>query len=246
MPEIEGAGIRAPAAGVLLDVGVGAGAGEGSGVGSGVGSGGGGGGVTYVKALAREPGMTHDIDTVTLPAVAAGGVVARNSVDDTGCTFVAATPPNHTAEQPKKYVPVMVTTVPPAVLPDDGLTVLMTGVMPPNAVEAVSATAAAPPRAAARETGRGEMGGSGSKGDAHAGVCGAARCYPPPRGPAAYPFVPLAALVPCCGFSRMGGATFLPSRRMALSPSDSFSRSSVLPMSSPASSVMRSRRYRMV
>jgi len=82
-------------AGVLVDVGAGVGAGDGDGWGSGVGSGvGSGGGTTYVKALAREPGITHPTATVTGPAIAAAGVVARNSVLDTCWKFVAATPPN--------------------------------------------------------------------------------------------------------------------------------------------------------
>lgn len=117
-----------------------------------------------MKALAREPTMAHATDTVTLPAVAAGGVVARSSLLDTVWMFEAATPPNDTAEHPKKYEPVIVTTVPPAVVPDAGLTPLTTGVMPATADAAENMSAVVPTSAVCREVRRGLMGGSGSGG----------------------------------------------------------------------------------
>jgi len=56
----------------------------------------------------------------------------------------------------------MVTTVPPAVVPDDGLTVLMIGVVPPRAGETARARVTAPARTVVVR--RGVMSGSGSRG----------------------------------------------------------------------------------
>lgn len=55
----------------------------------------------------------------------------------------------------------MLTTVPPAVVPDDGVTALMMGVMPPRAGDALRARAAALARRVTVR--RRVMGGSGAK-----------------------------------------------------------------------------------
>jgi len=64
--------------------------------------------------------------TVTAPAVPTG-VVALIVVLFTTVTPVAAAPPNVTVAPEKKFVPVMVTDVPPAVGPLFGLKLLTVG-----------------------------------------------------------------------------------------------------------------------
>ena len=64
--------------------------------------------------------------TVTAPALPAG-VVAVMLVLLTTTTFVAAVPPNVTVAPATKFVPVIVTAVPPAVDPLFGLTLLNVG-----------------------------------------------------------------------------------------------------------------------
>ena len=64
--------------------------------------------------------------TVTAPAVPAG-VVAVIDVLLTTVTLVAAAPPNVTVAPVAKFVPVMVTDVPPASGPPFGLTLLTAG-----------------------------------------------------------------------------------------------------------------------
>jgi hypothetical protein len=64
--------------------------------------------------------------TVTAPAVPAG-VVAVIEVLLTTTTLVAAVLPNVTVAPAAKFVPVMVTAVPPAVEPVFGLTLLTVG-----------------------------------------------------------------------------------------------------------------------
>jgi hypothetical protein len=64
--------------------------------------------------------------TVTAPALPAG-VVAVIVVPFTTTTFVAAALPNVTVAPGAKFVPVMVTAVPPAVDPLFGLTLLTVG-----------------------------------------------------------------------------------------------------------------------
>ena len=58
--------------------------------------------------------------TPTAPAVARAGVIQVIVVLFTTLIVVAATPPNVTKVAPVKDVPVIVTLVPPAVLPNDG------------------------------------------------------------------------------------------------------------------------------
>ena len=65
--------------------------------------------------------------TPTAPAVARAGVIQVIVVLSTSVREVAATPPNVTEVAPVKDVPVIVTLVPPAVLPDDGEMLLITG-----------------------------------------------------------------------------------------------------------------------
>ena len=63
------------------------------------------------------PGVV--ISTLTVPAVRAG-VVQVMVVELTTLTFVAAVPPKVTLVAPVRFVPVMVTLVPPEVLPLGG------------------------------------------------------------------------------------------------------------------------------
>jgi len=70
--------------------------------------------------------------TTTAPALPAG-VVAVIVVLFTTTTFVAAAAPNVTAAPPTKFVPVIVTAVPPAVDPLLGLTLLTVGTGPDTA-----------------------------------------------------------------------------------------------------------------
>jgi hypothetical protein len=64
--------------------------------------------------------------TLAGPAVPAG-VVAVIEVALTIDTLAAAAPPILTPVAPVKFVPVIVTDVPPAVVPDDGLTPVTVG-----------------------------------------------------------------------------------------------------------------------
>src|SRR6201997_3250784 len=70
--------------------------------------------------------------TVTAPAACAG-VVAVICVPLTTTTFVAAVPPNVTVAPATKFVPVIVTAVPPAVDPLLGATLLTVGTGPDTA-----------------------------------------------------------------------------------------------------------------
>jgi hypothetical protein len=80
-----------------------------------------------VKPLARLPLCPFKVTvTVTAPTVPAG-VVAVIDVLLTTTTFVAAVLPNVTVAPVAKFVPVMVTDVPPATGPVLGLTLLTVG-----------------------------------------------------------------------------------------------------------------------
>ena len=70
--------------------------------------------------------------TVTAPAVPAG-VAAVMVVPFTTTTLVAAVPPNVTVAPAAKFVPVIVTAVPPVVVPLFGLTLLTVGAGPDTA-----------------------------------------------------------------------------------------------------------------
>jgi hypothetical protein len=85
------------------------------------------GGATYVYPFAKFPlcAPTATV-TVTAPALPAG-VVAVIVVLFTTTTFVAAALPNVTVAPAAKFVPVIVTAVPPAVEPVFGETLLTVG-----------------------------------------------------------------------------------------------------------------------
>jgi hypothetical protein len=77
--------------------------------------------------LARFPAWPFTVTvTVTAPAACAG-VVAVIEVLLTTTTLVAAVPPNVTVAPEAKFVPVIVTAVPPAVDPVFGLTLVTVG-----------------------------------------------------------------------------------------------------------------------
>jgi hypothetical protein len=65
--------------------------------------------------------------TPTAPAVVHAGVIQVIVVLFTTLREVAAIPPNVTEVAPVKFVPVIVTLVPPSVLPDDDEMLLITG-----------------------------------------------------------------------------------------------------------------------
>jgi hypothetical protein len=78
----------------------------------------------FVKLPLWAPGLVTV--TVTAPALPAG-VVAVILVLLTTTTLVAAVPPNVTVAPAAKFVPVMVTAVPPAARPLFGATLLTVG-----------------------------------------------------------------------------------------------------------------------
>ena len=81
----------------------------------------------YVYPLVRLPLWPPTVTvTVTAPALPAG-VVAVIVVLFTTLTFVAAVPPNVTVAPEAKFVPVIVTAVPPPVDPVFGATLLTVG-----------------------------------------------------------------------------------------------------------------------
>ena len=86
------------------------------------------GGATNVKPVARVPLCPLEFVTVTItaPAVPAG-VVAVMLVLLTTTTFVAAVLPNVTVAPEAKFVPVIVTAVPPVVGPVVGNTLVTVG-----------------------------------------------------------------------------------------------------------------------
>src|SRR5277367_930752 len=85
------------------------------------------GGTTYVNPFVRLPLCPLAVTvTVTAPALPAG-VVAVIVVLFTTTTLVAAVAPNVTVAPETKFVPVIVTAVPPSVDPLFGLTLLTVG-----------------------------------------------------------------------------------------------------------------------
>jgi len=85
------------------------------------------GGTVYVYPFVRLPLCPLTVTvTVTAPALPAG-VVAVIVVLFTTTTFVAAVLPNVTVAPVAKFVPVIVTEVPPAVVPPFGLTLVTVG-----------------------------------------------------------------------------------------------------------------------
>jgi hypothetical protein len=86
------------------------------------------GGATKVKPVARLPLRPPEFVTVTVTAPAGpAGVVAVIVVLFTTVTFVAAVEPNVTVAPAAKFVPLIVTGVPPAVEPVLGLTLVTVG-----------------------------------------------------------------------------------------------------------------------
>src|SRR5205823_11966521 len=84
--------------------------------------------VLYVNPLLKLPLCVSGLVTVTVTAPAAcAGVVAVICVALTTTTFVAAVPPKVTVAPAAKFVPVIVTPVPPAAGPVFGLTPLTVG-----------------------------------------------------------------------------------------------------------------------
>ena len=80
-----------------------------------------GAGFVYVKPLVSVPLCASVLVTTTLTApVPCAGVVAVMLVLPTTTTLVAAVPPIDTVAPLKKPVPLIVTAVPPAVVPDAG------------------------------------------------------------------------------------------------------------------------------
>ena len=68
--------------------------------------------------------------TITLTVPAPAGLVAVISVAETTSTLVARVVPNSTIEPSLKFVPVMITVVPPAAGPKSGLTPVTVGRCP--------------------------------------------------------------------------------------------------------------------
>jgi hypothetical protein len=86
------------------------------------------GAATYVNPFVRLPVCVSGLVTTTFTAPAAcAGVVAVICVALTTTTFVAPAPPNVTVAPVAKFVPVMVTPVPPAAGPLLGLTLVTVG-----------------------------------------------------------------------------------------------------------------------
>jgi hypothetical protein len=89
---------------------------------------------TYVKPFIRLPACPPGLVTVTVTApTLPAGVVAVMLVLLTTTTFVAAALPNVTVAPATKFVPVMVTAVPPAVDPLLGDTLVTVGIGPDTA-----------------------------------------------------------------------------------------------------------------
>ncbi len=66
----------------------------------------------------------------TAPSLSTAGVIQVIVVLSTMLREVAATPPNVTEVAPVKFVPVIVTLVPPVLTPDDGeMSVMLAGVI---------------------------------------------------------------------------------------------------------------------
>jgi hypothetical protein len=95
------------------------------------------GGATYVKPFVRLPLWPFTVTvTVTWPAPA--GVVAVIVVLFMTVTLVAGFPPKVTVAPAAKFVPVIVTDVPPAAGPVLGLTPVTVGVVPAKARNATA------------------------------------------------------------------------------------------------------------
>ena len=84
-------------------------------------------GVTYINALGKVAVPPAVVTEIFFEPAVPVGVTAVIDVSLTTTTLVAATPPTFTLDPPIKFVPVIVMAVPPAIDPDDGLTLAMVG-----------------------------------------------------------------------------------------------------------------------
>ena len=82
---------------------------------------------TYVNAPVLVTVPPTVVTMISLAPACSAGVTAVMEVALTTFTLVAATPPTVTLLAPVKLVPVMVIAVPPAIGPDDGLTLEIVG-----------------------------------------------------------------------------------------------------------------------
>src|SRR5262249_48557769 len=95
-----------------------------------------GAGPLEVKPFVKVPGCVSGVVTRTFPAPAAcAGVVAVSCVLLTNVTLVAAVPPNVTVAPVTKFVPAIVTAVPPDVEPLFGVTLVTPGAGAPAALK---------------------------------------------------------------------------------------------------------------
>jgi hypothetical protein len=78
------------------------------------------GAATYVKPLTEVPNPPSLVTTTFSAPAVFSGVVAEILVVELTVNVMALVPPNVTAVAPVKFVPVMVTTVPPANFPAEG------------------------------------------------------------------------------------------------------------------------------
>ena len=84
-------------------------------------------GVTYINALGKVAVPPAVVTTTSFAPAAPAGVTAVIDVSLTTTTLVAGLPPTVTLLAPVKLVPVIVMAVPPAIDPDDGLTLVIVG-----------------------------------------------------------------------------------------------------------------------
>ena len=83
--------------------------------------------MTYINALGKVAVPPAVVTEIFFEPAVPVGVTAVIDVSLTTTTLVAATPPTVTLDPPIKFVPVIVMGVPPAIDPDDGLTLAIVG-----------------------------------------------------------------------------------------------------------------------
>ena len=84
-------------------------------------------GVTYINALGKVAVPPAVVTATSFAPAAPAGVTAVIDVSLTTTTLVAGLTPTVTLLAPVKFVPVIVMAVPPAIDPDDGLTLVIVG-----------------------------------------------------------------------------------------------------------------------
>ena len=84
-------------------------------------------GVIYINALDKVAVPPAVVTATSFAPAAPAGVTAVIDVSLTTTTLVAGLPPTVTLLAPVKLVPVIVMAVPPAIDPDDGLTLVIVG-----------------------------------------------------------------------------------------------------------------------